>query len=133
MYLTTRHRKEEPEAALLEKCLWVPGKAGVPCCALSFGPRSGQQCRMLQVDVSQQQSSASPGSAVLGQGMTDPAAFRAAVQLTRMPMVLADPNIEDCPVVYCNDAFCDMTGYERAEILGRNCRFLQGPEKLYAK
>jgi PAS domain S-box-containing protein len=60
--------------------------------------------------------------------MTDPAAFRAAVQLTRMPMVLADPNLEDCPVVYCNDAFCDMTGYERAEILGRNCRFLQGPD-----
>jgi PAS domain-containing protein len=80
------------------------------------------------VDVSQQQSPASPGSAVLGQGMTDPAAFRAAVQLTRMPMVLADPNLADCPVVYCNDAFCEMTGYARAEILGRNCRFLQGPD-----
>jgi PAS domain S-box-containing protein len=60
--------------------------------------------------------------------MTDPAAFRAAVQLTRMPMVLADPNLADCPVVYCNDAFCEMTGYARAEILGRNCRFLQGPD-----
>ena len=58
--------------------------------------------------------------------MTDPAAFCAAVQLTRMPMVLADPNLQDCPVVYCNDAFCEMMGYERAEILGRNCRFLQG-------
>jgi PAS domain S-box-containing protein len=45
-----------------------------------------------------------------------------------MPMVLADPNLADCPVVYCNDAFCDLTGYERAEILGRNCRFLQGPD-----
>ena len=80
------------------------------------------------MDVSQQQSPASPGSAVLGQGMTDPAAFRAAVQLTRMPMVLADPNLKDCPVVYCNDSFCEMTGYARAEILGRNCRFLQGPD-----
>ena len=80
------------------------------------------------MDATQQQSPASPGSAVLGQGMTDPAAFRAAVQLTRMPMVLADPNLEDCPVVYCNDAFCEMTGYARAEILGRNCRFLQGPD-----
>ena len=100
--------------------------AGAPYCALPFRPRSGQQRRTLRVDALQQQSPAGPGSAVLGQGMTGPAAFRAAVQLTRMPMVLADPNLEDCPVVYCNDAFCEMTGYARTEILGRNCRFLQG-------
>ena len=80
------------------------------------------------MDATPQQSPASPGSAILGQGMTDPAAFRAAVQLTRMPMVLADPNLEDCPVVYCNNAFCELMAYERAEILGRNCRFLQGPD-----
>ncbi|MCB4823595.1 PAS domain-containing protein [Roseicella aerolata] len=66
--------------------------------------------------------------AILSQGAIDPAAFRAAVQMTRTPMVLADPNLPDCPIVYCNDAFCAMTGYDRAEILGRNCRFLQGPD-----
>lgn len=48
--------------------------------------------------------------------------------MTRTPMVLADPNLADCPIVYCNDAFCAMTDYARAEILGRNCRFLQGPD-----
>ncbi|NOG71263.1 PAS domain-containing protein [Roseicella sp. DB1501] len=48
--------------------------------------------------------------------------------MTRTPMVLADPSFTDCPIVYCNDAFCAMTGYERAEVLGRNCRFLQGPD-----
>ena len=56
------------------------------------------------------------------------AVFRAALSLTRMPMVLADPDQPDCPVVYCNDAYCATTGFSREEILGRNCRYLQGPE-----
>ena len=34
----------------------------------------------------------------------------------------------DCPLMYVNEAFCRMTGYERDEIIGRNCRFLQGPD-----
>src|SRR5690606_6514268 len=34
----------------------------------------------------------------------------------------------DNPVVFANDSFCALTGYDRAEILGRNCRFLQGPD-----
>ena len=34
----------------------------------------------------------------------------------------------DRPLEYVNDAFLDQTGYDRADVLGRNCRFLQGPE-----
>ncbi|WP_199743193.1 response regulator [Sphingomonas ginsenosidivorax] len=52
--------------------------------------------------------------------------FFAAVEMTRMPMVLADPNLPDCPIVFANKAFLDLTQYEESEILGRNCRFLQG-------
>src|SRR3954452_24475220 len=55
-------------------------------------------------------------------------AFAAAVTATRMAMVVPDPNQPDCPVVYCNQAFLDLTGYAEAEVLGRNCRFLQGPD-----
>ncbi|WP_279481422.1 HWE histidine kinase domain-containing protein [Aureimonas sp. SK2] len=44
-----------------------------------------------------------------------------------MPMIITDPNSDDNPIVFCNDAFVRLTGYEREEILGRNCRFLQGP------
>src|SRR5829696_6929482 len=68
------------------------------------------------------------GGAVLGKSGLDPAAFQAAVQMTRMRMVLVDPSREDCPVVYCNGAFCEMTGYDQEEVVGRNCRFLQGPD-----
>jgi PAS domain S-box-containing protein len=52
--------------------------------------------------------------------------FFAAVEMTRMPMILADPRQEDCPIAFANNAFLDLTGYEEAEVLGRNCRFLQG-------
>lgn len=55
-------------------------------------------------------------------------AFRAAVANTRMPMSITDLWLDDNPIIYCNDAFVELTGYEREEILGRNCRFLQGPE-----
>ena len=43
-----------------------------------------------------------------------------------MPMILADPRQDDCPIAFANNAFLDLTGYEEAEVLGRNCRFLQG-------
>lgn len=42
--------------------------------------------------------------------------------------VVSDPRAPDNPIVDCNQAFIDLTGYSRAEILGRNCRFLAGPE-----
>jgi PAS domain S-box-containing protein len=53
--------------------------------------------------------------------------FAAAVRATRMPMIITNPRLPDNPVVYANDSFCRLTGYTRGEILGRNCRFLQGP------
>ena len=43
-----------------------------------------------------------------------------------MPMVLADPRQPDCPIAFANNAFLDLTGYEESEVVGRNCRFLQG-------
>jgi len=53
--------------------------------------------------------------------------FFAAVEMTRMPMLITDPRQEDNPIVFANGAFVDLTGYTEQEILGRNCRFLQGP------
>ncbi|WP_165961128.1 PAS domain S-box protein [Qipengyuania sediminis] len=58
----------------------------------------------------------------LGRG--DP--FAAAVRATRMPMVITDPHQDDNPIIFANDAFLRLTGYARGEVLGRNCRFLQG-------
>ncbi len=54
--------------------------------------------------------------------------FFAAIELTRMPMLVTDPRQPDNPIVFANRAFVAMSGYELDEILGRNCRFLQGPD-----
>jgi len=54
--------------------------------------------------------------------------FFAALQMTRMPMILTDPRQNDNPIVFANKAFLDLTGYEESEIVGRNCRFLQGAD-----
>ncbi|MGE7419116.1 hybrid sensor histidine kinase/response regulator [Methylobacterium tarhaniae] len=54
--------------------------------------------------------------------------FFAAVETTRMPMIVTDPHQHDNPIIFANRAFERMTGYTRQELVGTNCRFLQGPE-----
>lgn len=54
--------------------------------------------------------------------------FAAAFKATRMPMIVTDPNQHDNPIIFCNSAFEKLTGYSSSEVVGRNCRFLQGPE-----
>jgi hypothetical protein len=49
-----------------------------------------------------------------------------AFERTRMPMVITDARQRDNPIVLANKAFLDVTGYSADEVLGRNCRFLQG-------
>ena len=45
---------------------------------------------------------------------------------TRMAMCVTDPRRPDDPIVAVNRAFTELTGYRDDEIVGRNCRFLQG-------
>ena len=58
--------------------------------------------------------------------LSDP--FTAAFLATRMPMLITDPRQPDNPILLVNNAFLDFTGYRRDEVVGRNCRFLQGPD-----
>ncbi len=43
-------------------------------------------------------------------------------------IVMSDPSLDDNPLIYANERFLELTGYPREEVLGRNCRFLQGEE-----
>ena len=54
--------------------------------------------------------------------------FFAAIEMTRMPIILTDPRQADNPIVFANNAFLDLTGYDLEEVLGRNCRLLQGAQ-----
>ena len=44
-------------------------------------------------------------------------------------VTLADPDLEDAPIIYANKAFERLTGYSQEDIIGRNCRFLQGDDR----
>jgi len=54
--------------------------------------------------------------------------FFAAVEMTRMPMLITDPRQPDDPIVFVNGAFIDLTGYRQEDLLGKNCRLLQGAD-----
>ena len=43
-------------------------------------------------------------------------------------VTLSDPDLPDCPLVYVNRVFQEMSGYSQDEMIGRNCRFLQGAD-----
>lgn len=50
-----------------------------------------------------------------------------ALQATDVSFAISDPGQPDNPLVWVNPAFTATTGYESAEVVGSNCRFLQGP------
>jgi PAS domain S-box-containing protein/putative nucleotidyltransferase with HDIG domain len=43
-------------------------------------------------------------------------------------VVITEPHLPDNPIIFANAGFYDLTGYSSQEVLGQNCRFLQGPE-----
>lgn len=59
-------------------------------------------------------------------GKGDP--FAAAMRATRMAMTITNPRERDNPIVFANEAFLQLSGYGHDEIVGMNCRFLQGPD-----
>jgi PAS domain S-box-containing protein len=50
------------------------------------------------------------------------------MSVSPLSMVLTDPHQPDYPVIFVNRAFTTLTGFSEKEALGRNCRFLQGPD-----
>jgi PAS domain S-box-containing protein len=66
-----------------------------------------------------------------GEGLSDEARgflFEQAMAQTRMAVCVTDPRRDDNPIVFANRAFLDLTGYPADEVIGQNCRFLQGPD-----
>jgi PAS domain S-box-containing protein len=57
----------------------------------------------------------------------DPQVHLGAVDMS-CAFVVCDVTMNDCPIIYVSDNFQNLTGYHRAEIVGKNCRFLQAPD-----
>ncbi|HNG93634.1 MAG TPA: PAS domain-containing protein [Acidobacteriota bacterium] len=51
-----------------------------------------------------------------------------AIEAAQVGFVIVDLTLPDAPLVFANQAFCELTGYPLGEVLNRNCRFLQGPD-----
>jgi len=50
-----------------------------------------------------------------------------ALKVSQQNFTISDPSLPDNPIVYASEGFLQLTGYTREQVLGRNCRFLQGP------
>ncbi|MDG2528115.1 PAS domain-containing protein [Caulobacter endophyticus] len=50
-----------------------------------------------------------------------------AVERASTPIIICDPSKDDNPIILANAAFLNLTGYRLDDVIGRNCRFLQGP------
>ncbi|RAK57878.1 histidine kinase dimerization/phosphoacceptor domain -containing protein [Phenylobacterium deserti] len=61
-------------------------------------------------------------------GASADAPFETVVRGAGLPILIADARRTDQPIIMANDAFLKLTGYHLDEVLGRNCRFLQGPD-----
>lgn len=57
----------------------------------------------------------------------DPASLLEAEE-QEMSVVISDPSQPDNPMIYVSPEFEAQTGYAPDEVLGQNCRMLQGPE-----
>jgi len=49
------------------------------------------------------------------------------LSLGQRNFILTDPRFPDNPIVFASPGFYQMTGYTPDQVVGRNCRFLQGP------
>ncbi len=71
-------------------------------------------------------NAALPAFGSAGGALSSAALLEAAIAAAPTGIVISDPARPDCPIVFMNPAFTAITGYGPGDVLGRNCRFLQG-------
>ncbi|KAK9802821.1 hypothetical protein WJX73_002029 [Symbiochloris irregularis] len=110
--------------------------AGVPLLIKYDARKRNEQTKGIVADVGQgyQDQELSEQENRIKKKMTAPKSFpRVALDLAttveriQQNFVISDPTLPDMPIVFASDGFLELVGYDRFEVLGRNCRFLQGP------
>jgi len=54
--------------------------------------------------------------------------LKSTFEASRNPLIITDNSLPDNPIIYSNQAFIDLCGYDMSEVIGKNCRFLQGDD-----
>uniref|UniRef100_A0A8C6YY68 Potassium voltage-gated channel subfamily H member 7 n=1 Tax=Nothoprocta perdicaria TaxID=30464 RepID=A0A8C6YY68_NOTPE len=59
-----------------------------------------------------------------------PGARRAWAEFGNKKFIIANARVQNCAIIYCNDGFCEMTGFSRPDVMQKpcTCDFLHGPE-----
>lgn len=55
--------------------------------------------------------------------------LKRAVEAARNGICITNPRLPDNPIIYVNQAFLEMSGFKKYQVLGRNCRFLQRDDR----
>jgi diguanylate cyclase (GGDEF)-like protein/PAS domain S-box-containing protein len=105
-YVLTYDRSRVLDAARLLLARTRPGVSGHPRPTAGSGPAASDVLRVPVPDL--------------------PGLLLRAIGTASNGITIADARRPDLPLVYVNEAFLRMTGYTEQEVLGRNCRFLQG-------
>lgn len=66
--------------------------------------------------------------AELNQRLSKAENIQKALEYTSEGVLIADTTLSDNPIIFANAAFTKITGYSKGEVIGKNCRFLQGKE-----
>lgn len=65
---------------------------------------------------------------ILKRDQTELRMLERAIKAASQGIIITDPNRSDNPIIYVSPGFENLTGYSSDEVLGRNCRFLQGKD-----
>ena len=98
-------------------------------------PRADGERRLLEISAAVLDAAERPPVVFSARDITERKRYQEELELRSEAMdgapigiSITDPDREDNPMIYINEGFEEITGYSRADSLGRNCRFLQGPE-----
>lgn len=69
-----------------------------------------------------------PSALLSAENLRTNAVFAHAIRHSRLALCITDPSQPDEPIVFANPAFAELTGYAETDFIGKNCRFLQGPD-----
>lgn len=114
---------------------YVPGDAGPATVADRVLAAVDSACAKAHPDDGGAPARADGGTDTADAGAAEPrypeiteAVKERAMDEAPVGITLSDPDREDNPLVYVNDAYEALTGYDREAVVGRNCRFLQGED-----